>query len=277
MPIRKSLPSIEVTFFNPQNDKKIQARALVDTGANVTVIPESFVSELGLQTHEVVQMQSLGMSFACKQYLCGIQIGRYQLKRIVIGINNVQFPLLGWDLVAEEPVSRLLVDRIFGSVINLLDAIPSFKKNAVLILGQDTTEMYRLETIRKLLSPRGYTGIIPKTIADIEIQSVEEKINMLASLCRFVICENSFPSGHIDELKICSLNRFVTAILQEEGKGATWMQSDYPLDFAFMKTITYSEMKDIDSALDAAIEWAENKVNDRRAFFNKLYKWRGSN
>jgi hypothetical protein len=46
---------------------------------------------------------------------------------------------------------------------------------------------------------------------------------MLASNSRFVICDNTVSSGHIDELRICATNRFVIAIVQEEGKGATWM------------------------------------------------------
>jgi hypothetical protein len=93
---------------------------------------------------------------------------------------------------------------------------------------------------------------------------------MLASLCRFVICENTV----VDELKICANNRFVTAILQEQGKGATWMQSDYNVDYSFMKTFYYPSLRKIDEVVDTAIKWAEDKIEERRLKFNKLYKWR---
>jgi len=120
----------------------------------------------------------------------------------------------------------------------------------------------------------GYDGIIVKEISDIEIQSVEEKVNMLASLSRFIICDNSFTSGHIDELKICASNRFTTAIIQEVNKGATWMQSDYSVDYNFMQTFTYSDISKIPDAVKQSVTWAEEQLKKRTAILNSIYHWR---
>lgn len=62
------------------------------------------------------------------------------------------------------------------------------------MLGQYTSEIDQLYSIRAKLRDLSYMSIIVKDIADIDIQSVEEKVNMLASLSRFVICENSITS-----------------------------------------------------------------------------------
>jgi len=183
-------------------------------------------------------------------------------------------PLLGWDIIKQGIRHPVFINLVVGDIVHILDAIPSFKKNTVLVLGQDTSEIDRLRSIQAKLKNLGYTGIIVKDIADIDIQSVEEKVNMLASLSRFVICENSTTSGHIDELKICATNRFVTAILQQEGMGATWMQADYPLDFSFIKTFFYPTRTETPSAVEKAAEWAEKKLNERKLYFDRLYSWR---
>lgn len=161
-----------------------------------------------------------------------------------------------------------------GLVVSVCDIIQQTKKQFVLVLGQDTTEIYRLHLICDALKNIGYTGIIVKEIPDLEIQSIEEKVNMLASLSRFVICDNSFTSGHIDELKICSSNRFTTAIIQEEGKGATWMQADYPVDFKFIHTFSYSDISKISAVTKQAAYWAEDWLNIRTGNLNSLYPWR---
>jgi len=268
------IPSVEVLLSDPQGTNNIRVNALIDTGASVTVVPKSVVLELGLQAVGKVAIKVYGTNIAVNEYLCRITVSGFSLVQTVIGMQDIPVPLLGMDIIGNESLSHFFVPKIFIESINILHSIPTVKRTTVLILGQDTTEIERLHAIKKRLNYNGYTGIIAKEVSDIEIQSIEEKVNMLASLCRFIICENTVPSGHIDELKICAFNRFVTAIIQERGKGATWMQSDYSIDYSFMKTFHYSNLKEIDSIVDNASEWAEKKIKERRAAFNKLYKWR---
>ncbi len=269
----KEPPYINVAIFNPQSDSHKFFKALIDTGADMTCIPENIAQLLGLQVHTVIQLASKGGILKTNTYMVNIQIENNIFHNtVVVGLPDLAVPLVGWDILAEKPF--FIANILFGQIGHFLKAVPSFKQSTILILGQDTTEIYRLHVIQKRLEHHGYTGVIVKDVSDIEIQSVEEKVNMLASLCRFIICENSTPSGHIDELKICALNRYVTAIIQEQGQGATMMQTDYPLDFSFMKTFTYSSLNEMDSAVDDSIEWAEIKIDERRKFFNQLYGWR---
>jgi len=271
----KEQPYIEVRFSSPCEDVSIRCRTLLDTGAETTCIPEELVHALHLQVHDKRVIETVaGEVRDVGKYFVNVQIGNNLFSKHPVLAIPLKTPLIGWDILGRGVVLYSLMSRVFGQIIHVLGAIPSFKQRTVLVLGQDTTQIIRLQAIQDRLRGRGYTGIIVKDQADIEIQSIEEKVNMLASLCRFVICDNTFPSGHIDELKICSLNRFVTAILQEEGKGATWMQVDYPLDFSFMKIFKYSSVKQIDSAVNNAVKWAEKKIVERKAFFNRLYSWR---
>lgn len=42
------------------------------------------------------------------------------------------------------------------------------------------------------------------------------------------------------------------------------MQADYPLDYSFMETFTYSNVNELDSAVDKAVEWARKKIDQRK-------------
>lgn len=180
---------------------------------------------------------------------------------------------------------RIMIDHIYNfssrtyemlqipMEIRILNAIPLAKERFVFIIGQDTTEVHRLRAIQSALGT-DYRGLIAKDIEDLEVQTLEEKVELLGALCRFVICENSFPSGHIGELKICASNRFVTAILQEAGLGATWMQVDYPIDYSFMKIFSYKNLKNIGKSVQEAVKWAEDIIQKRQQVFNRLYPWR---
>ena len=266
-------PYIEVTIFNPQTGSYNSVRALVDTGANRTFISEKTAQALGLQTIGIAKVETANGIIDINEYVVNIKVeDKLFRNKMVLGLRFPEATLVGWDILTEKPL--ILTNILFGQIGHLLEAVPDIKKSTALIIGQDTTEIYRLHAIQKRLRHHGYTGIIIKEISDIEIQSVEEKVNMLASLCRFIICENSVPSGHIDELKICAFNRYVTAILQEKGLGATMMQADYPLDYSFMKMFTYPSISDMDPVIDNAIKWAELKVEERRKYFNNLYGWR---
>ena len=276
-----SLPGLALVFSDPTTGKSLLTKALIDTGASMTCIPKALAEALDLTVCGQTTVSTVGgiLEFPC--YLVDIQIrNRWIRGHVVLALpEGHEFPLLGWDILKDvwtEPLRRLIEGRTLTEVINILDFVPSFKQTHVLVLGQDTTEIHRLRAIQQRLKSHGFEGVVVKDITDIEIQSVEEKVNMLASLSAFVVCENSYPSGHVDELKICSLNRFVTAILQEKGRGATWMQADYPVDFSFIETFEYSNVNEIGSAVDKSVEWALKKIDERKAFFNSIYRWRNN-
>lgn len=266
---------VSVNFINPINKNSEKSTALIDTGADITCISERLAQILKLKPIGQVVVSSPSGMMHINKTIVTAQIEGKTFKNIeVCVIPHLDSPLIGWDIIKISSPLPLFRRTIFKDVLHILDAIPNLKEETILILGQDTTEIHRLREIQRRVGELGYSGIIVKDIVDIEIQSIEEKVTMLASLCRFIICENSTTSGHIDELKIAATNRFVTAIIQQEGTGATWMQADYDLDFSFMSQFTYSSLKEIDSCIDSIVEWAEKKVEERKEHFNKLYRWR---
>jgi len=262
-----------IKIRNLQTDKLVEITALFDTGADISCIPTQTVKELGLSPVSVSKVVTVAGQHQVNNYMVEFQIGN---KKFTVNAfeAHIDIALIGWDIIRTGEVLPNLTESVFKQTLSFLDAIPELKKKTVLILGQDTTEIQRMHTIRDSLERLGYKGIIVKEISDVEIQSIEEKVNMLASLSRFIICDNSFPSGHIDELKICAQNRFTTAVIQEKDKGATWMQSDYSVDYKFFETFTYRDINDINKTVDKVVEWAERTLERRKDYFNQHYQWR---
>ena len=265
---------IPIKIINRITKSSVDFNALIDTGASSSCIPKQVVKHLDLKPIGMVKVATAAGLINVMQYLIEIEIKNKSYLVEVVGIDNLDVVLIGWDILSKNKIFPNLIETIFEQTLSFLSIIPELKKNVVLILGQDTTEIHRLHLIRETLKSIGYDGIIVKEIADIEIQSVEEKVNMLASLSKFIICENTFTSGHIDELKICATNRFTTAIIQEENKGATWMQADYKIDYNFIKTFTYSDITRIPETVKLSVEWAEKELKKRTELLNELYHWR---
>ena len=157
----------------------------------------------------------------------------------------------------------------FKSILN------ATKKNVVLILGQDTTEMERLKKIKICLEQKGYEGLIIKEMkTDNVYQSPEEKVNTIAHLCRFVIAEDTTLSGHIAELKSCENLKLVIAIIHEGDFGSTAMQATYPYDHPFINRFKYPNINEIENIIEKVIKWANGILDERVKYYDKSFGWR---
>jgi hypothetical protein len=119
------------------------------------------------------------------------------------------------------------IKAAFDLVWQRADAILE-DSDSVLILGKDTgPALDRLKRIESKLQELGYYTYIIKEQPDRIGEGVVQKVMRYALSSRFVIIENSEPSGHLYEIPhVAKAAECVTIVLQEEGKGATWMFED---------------------------------------------------
>lgn len=173
-----------------------------------------------------------------------------------------------------EIVANLLSKHWVQTEENLTNYLVRLKKTMVLILGKDSGEelklLRKIETYIKRLK---FMPQLVKDVPDIPEMSNEEKMSAIASACKFVLMENSYPAGQIAEAKILSTNRIVTGMLRQEGKGSTWMIADYEFDFKFMKEFVYT-LDTLKDAVSDACDWATEHVEIRRQQLNEMYPWR---
>jgi len=142
--------------------------------------------------------------------------------------------------------------------------IPGFlrvaKSKLVLALGKDTDDgLKRLRTIRKIIEARGYQCQLIKDLPEHSEMGLIGKVLFAALSARFVVIENSAPSGHLYELPFVRMAECVVAIMQLRGQGATWMTEDMISKHPLLKKFEY-ENATLESRMEDAISWAETRI-----------------
>ena len=83
---------------------------------------------------------------------------------------------------------------------------------------------------------------------------------------KFMLVENTEASGHLYEIPhVAKAAECVTVVLQEEGKGATWMFEDAYAKHKHWHKLTYKDDQ-LESAVEQAAAWAERFVRDFAAY-----------
>jgi hypothetical protein len=78
-------------------------------------------------------------------------------------------------------------------------------------------------------------------------------------MARYVVVENTFASGHLYEIPLLEAAGVVVAVLQEEGRGASFMPDESILKNALFERFFYTP-ETLREAVAAATAWAERKV-----------------
>jgi hypothetical protein len=154
------------------------------------------------------------------------------------------------DLVAS-------IKAAFDLVWSRADAILE-DSDSVLVLGKDTGAAFaRLKAISSRLQELGYHTYIVKEQPDRFGEGVIQKVLRFALSSKFVIIENTHASGHLYEIPhVTKAAECVTAVLQEQGKGATWMFEDAYEKHRHWRKFTYKRPR-LDTVVDQAVKWAE--------------------
>jgi len=156
----------------------------------------------------------------------------------------------------------------------LHDYISNFHEKSVLLLGSyDTEGEKRLEAISKVIVDLGYEPILIKDIPDFEHYDIPQKVTAIGAICRVILIDDSSPSGHLSEVEICRNNRWVTVLLRQDGKGASWMTAGASITSSVILEKEYDYNKP-ELAVEEAMTWAENKIKDLKITLNSMYPWR---
>ena len=93
--------------------------------------------------------------------------------------------------------------------------------DSVLVLGADTGKhLSRLQAIKRVLEEHGYYVYLVKEQPNRLGESTMQKVLRYALSSRFVVVENSCPSGHLYEVPhVAKMAECVTAVLQQQGRG----------------------------------------------------------
>lgn len=182
-----------------------------------------------------------------------------------------------WELrvPSSSPVESVIdsIKAAFDLVWQRADSMLE-NSDSVLILGKDIgPALERLKRIEDKLQELGYYTYIIKEQPDKAGESVVQKVMRYALSSKFALIENTEASGHLYELPhVTKAAECVTVVLQEQGKGATWMFEDTYAKHRHWYKVTYEEEK-LESAVEQAVAWAETFLAEFRAYQAAALPW----
>lgn len=210
------------------------------------------------------------------------------MKRAVIRLINEGHPFSEPTIESDEDVHIFIrwklhlplnshPDMIIESIKAAFDLVWSRAdailedSDSVLILGKDTgSALDKLTQIAEKLESIGYFAYIIKEQPDRYGEGVIQKVLRYALSSKFVIIENSEPSGHLYEIPhVTKVAECVTGVLQEDGQGATWMFEDAYEKHNHWKKFVYAQ-GDIKIATEDAVRWCED-LNKKYAKYQKIH------
>lgn len=165
------------------------------------------------------------------------------------------------------------IKAAFDLVWQRADAILE-NSDSVLILGKDTgPALDRLKRIEAKLQDLGYHTYIIKEQPDKAGEGVIQKVMRYALSSRFVLIENTEASGHLYEIPhVAKAAECVTVVLQEEGRGATWMFEDAYAKHKHWHKLEYKDVA-LEDAVEQAATWAEKFVVEFSAHQAATLPW----
>lgn len=146
--------------------------------------------------------------------------------------------------------------------------------DSVLILGKDTGDsLKKLLKIKSFVEELGYYVYIIKEQPDKLGESIIQKVLRYALSSKFIIIENSEPSGHLYEIPhITKMAESVSIILQAKNQGATWMFEDAYFKHNHWKKFNYTDST-LEKVLKDSIHWAEDFIKKFGRYQEKKLPW----
>jgi len=145
---------------------------------------------------------------------------------------------------------------------------------SVLVLGDFADEgRMRLAEIKRVLGDAGYEPFQADEIEDIPRQDIRTKILTLATVCRFVVMDDSSRGGQIGEVPIVEQAKTPLVILRLEGSFSSMMTRGHSWGTVYQGEYTSSTLP---ARLTEGIAAAEHAISEIERTNNAAYRsWRG--
>ena len=158
--------------------------------------------------------------------------------------------------------------------LSLTEYISSVKQRTILVLGDYSSDgRLRIEKIRQSLKVLNYDTMLVEELPDQPHLDLPQKVALLAGLSRFIVVDDSSKSGHLAEIEICKKGGWVTVLLRSTDSHGSYMSSGASATSNVILERTYSP-DGIDTAVKEIAHWAEAKLKELGATYDKIYPWR---
>ncbi len=262
--IQGTAPARPVYYFtsiwNPDDpSKRINCIAALEETVPLTLVQKEMCDALQLKNAQG-GLKSAAMKVVAKTFVTEVQPAEMSIP-VIVGRDLIDKARAGQT--SPKPVEGLFLTEAAQALIAQRRA----KDKTILVIGSYSGDgMVRMRALESFLFRQGYDPVLLVDFPS-SPEPLETKFLSFAMPSKFVMYESSFPSGAIDEYKICKDNRIVTAVLYEEGRRATGMQ-DYAGEHKFIREFPYT-LEDVETVLKTATTWAEEIVNQRKSHYEQ--------
>ena len=154
--------------------------------------------------------------------------------------------------------------------LSIGDFLERFKKGHVLILGDfDEAGTARIEVIRNVLRERGYHGMTLQEIKEVPEYDLRQKLTAVATICCFVVVDDSSKAGQLAELPIIEFLRTTVVILRLKGTGSSYVVRPLDATSKVAREVEY-DAGSLSIVLQESIDWAESTIGDLRAKYGYI-------
>jgi len=192
----------------------------------------------------------------------------------------------GADMWSEARAVERAKEEVIAALVDLASArrrdepldsyVAGFKQKTVLALGDYSKEgRRRLASIKAGLESLGYNPLLVEDVPDDPHLDLSQKVVMLGTMARFVVMDDSSPSGHLAEFPLCRDNRLITVILRANGIRNSAMTAGASLQSTVIREAVYDPERPLE-ALRASVEWAERRLGELKRDFALCYPWRAA-
>jgi hypothetical protein len=158
--------------------------------------------------------------------------------------------------------------------VQLSEYIQSWQKRTVLLLGAYNAEgIRRLTAIAAALVQANYDPLLIKDVPEFEQYDLAQKVSVVGGLCRFVVIDDSMPSGHLMEFEICRQHRWPMVALHANGLAASWMTAGASVTSKMITELSY-DVTDPFPAVSEGSKWIEKLLGELKEQFADIYPWR---
>lgn len=187
------------------------------------------------------------------------------------------------DFWSETEAVRRAKDEVLAALFDLQQTaarkvdlgtyLKTFKQKTVLLLGDFNRGRGRLEAIKDGLSRAGYHAVLLDEIPEEPDYDLRQKFQAVASVCRFLVFEDSTPAGQIGEMFLADALHNVRIVLREGEQQSTFMTRGMGLTSRVTREWRY-DADDLDAVLLQATAWAESVVGELAEARAATYPWR---
>lgn len=176
--------------------------------------------------------------------------------------SNIDSETLGENI-------KCAFDSVFARANSMLE-----NSDSVLILGKDTGEgLELLKRIQIHLDNLGFYTYIIKEQPDRIGESIMQKVLRYGLSSKFVIVENSEPTGHLYEFPhITKFAELTSIILQRQGEGSTWMFEDLYHKLINIRKFEYTN-ENLEEQINSGIIWVKEYTKSFGEFQKQKLPW----